>query len=98
MISDLEYQMFIAEVIDAHRNQRNDDFREILVEIRLGQQADQKAADAERNGVDIRTHRIIYEIIEEVEAAMKGMLAPKLKAKKAKKAKNTKNFHFLLNS
>jgi translation initiation factor IF-2 len=34
---------------------------------------------AERNSVDIRTHRIIYEIIDEVEAAMKGMLAPTYK-------------------
>ena len=34
---------------------------------------------AERNKVDIRTHRIIYEIIDEVEAAMKGMLAPTYK-------------------
>ncbi len=41
---------------------------------------DRNALDsAERNGVDIRTHRIIYEIIEEVEAAMKGMLAPTFK-------------------
>ncbi len=41
---------------------------------------DKSALDsAERNGVDIRTHRIIYEIIEEVEAAMKGMLAPTYK-------------------
>ena len=41
---------------------------------------DKNALDsAERNGVDIRTHRIIYEIIEEVEAAMKGMLAPTYK-------------------
>ena len=38
---------------------------------------DKNALDsAERNNVDIRTHRIIYEIIDEVEAAMKGMLAP----------------------
>jgi translation initiation factor IF-2 len=38
---------------------------------------DKNALDsAERNGVDIRTHRIIYEIIDEIEAAMKGMLAP----------------------
>ena len=38
---------------------------------------DKNALDsAERNGVDIRCHRIIYEIIDEVEAAMKGMLAP----------------------
>ena len=38
---------------------------------------DRNALDsAERNKVDIRCHRIIYEIIDEVEAAMKGMLAP----------------------
>ncbi len=41
---------------------------------------DKNALDsAARNNVDIRTHRIIYEIIEEVEAAMKGMLAPTYK-------------------
>ena len=34
---------------------------------------------AERQGVDIRTYRIIYECIEEVKAAMKGMLAPTFK-------------------
>ena len=34
---------------------------------------------AERQKVDIRTYRIIYECIEEIEAAMKGMLAPKFK-------------------
>ena len=33
--------------------------------------------NAERDGVDIRTYRIIYDCIEEIEAAMKGMLAPK---------------------
>lgn len=32
---------------------------------------------AERDGVDIRLYRIIYDCIEEIEAAMKGMLAPK---------------------
>ncbi len=32
---------------------------------------------AERNGVDIRTYRVIYDCINEIEAAMKGMLAPK---------------------
>ena len=31
---------------------------------------------AERQSVDIRTYRIIYECIEEITAAMKGMLAP----------------------
>ncbi len=41
---------------------------------------DKNALDsAERNGVDIRCHRIIYEIIDEIEAAMKGMLAPTYK-------------------
>ena len=41
---------------------------------------DKNAIDsAERQKVDIRTHRIIYEIIEEIEAAMKGMLAPTYK-------------------
>ncbi|MBQ9735540.1 MAG: translation initiation factor IF-2 [Clostridia bacterium] len=34
---------------------------------------------AERNGVEIRTYRVIYECIEEIEAAMKGMLAPTYK-------------------
>ncbi|PKM62569.1 MAG: translation initiation factor IF-2 [Firmicutes bacterium HGW-Firmicutes-21] len=34
---------------------------------------------AERDKVDIRTYRIIYECIEEIESAMKGMLAPKFK-------------------
>ncbi|MBQ8357556.1 MAG: translation initiation factor IF-2 [Clostridia bacterium] len=39
---------------------------------------DKAAIDsAERQGVDIRTYRVIYECIEEVTAAMKGMLAPK---------------------
>jgi translation initiation factor IF-2 len=32
---------------------------------------------AERQKVDVRTYRIIYECIEEITAAMKGMLAPK---------------------
>ena len=36
-------------------------------------------SSADEKNVDIRTYRIIYECIEEVEAAMKGMLAPKYK-------------------
>lgn len=32
---------------------------------------------AEREGVDLRLYRVIYDCIEEIEAAMKGMLAPK---------------------
>ena len=39
---------------------------------------DPVAADmAERNGVDMRMYRIIYDCIEEIESAIKGMLAPK---------------------
>ena len=34
-------------------------------------------ANAERDGVEMRMYRIIYDCIEEIEAAMKGMLAPK---------------------
>ncbi len=34
---------------------------------------------AERQGVDMRTYRVIYQCIEEIEAAMKGMLAPKFR-------------------
>ena len=41
---------------------------------------DKAAIDsAERQGVDMRTYRIIYQCIEEIEAAMKGMLAPKFR-------------------
>lgn len=36
-------------------------------------------ASAEKNDVDIRLYSIIYDCIEEIEAAMKGMLAPKFK-------------------
>ncbi len=34
-------------------------------------------AAAERDGVDMRMYRVIYDCIEEIQAAMKGMLAPK---------------------
>ena len=41
---------------------------------------DKNALDsAERQKVEIRTYRVIYECIEEIEAAMKGMLAPTYK-------------------
>ena len=33
---------------------------------------------AERSGVDIKLYRVIYEAIEDVEKALKGMLAPKI--------------------
>ena len=35
--------------------------------------------NAKNDGVDIRLYRIIYDCIEEIQAAMKGMLAPKFK-------------------
>ncbi len=37
------------------------------------------AQNAERDGVDIRCYRIIYDCIDEIEAAIKGMLAPKFR-------------------
>ena len=41
---------------------------------------DKTALDsAERQNVDVRTYRVIYECLEEIEAAMKGMLAPKFR-------------------
>ncbi|QOV10857.1 translation initiation factor IF-2 [Viridibacillus arvi] len=38
-----------------------------------------RAAEAE--GVDIRLHRVIYKVIEEIEAAMKGLLDPEFQEK-----------------
>ena len=41
---------------------------------------DKQAIDsADRQNVEVRTYRVIYECIEEIEAAMKGMLAPKFR-------------------
>ncbi len=37
------------------------------------------ASSAKRDNVDIRLYRVIYDAIEEIEAAMKGMLAPEFK-------------------
>ncbi len=39
----------------------------------------QAAANAAEQGVEIRLYRIIYDCINEIEAAMKGMLAPKFR-------------------
>ena len=36
-------------------------------------------AMADRDGVEIRTYRVIYDVIDDVEAAMKGMLDPEYK-------------------
>ncbi len=35
--------------------------------------------NAKRDGVDLRLYRIIYDCIDEIESAMKGMLAPKFR-------------------
>ncbi|MBQ9806451.1 MAG: translation initiation factor IF-2 [Clostridia bacterium] len=41
---------------------------------------DKSALDsAERQNVEVRTYRVIYECIEEIQAAMRGMLAPKFR-------------------
>ena len=42
--------------------------------------------NAKRDGVDIRLYRIIYDCIEEIESAMKGMLAPKYREQTLGKA------------
>ncbi len=34
---------------------------------------------AQRDGVDVRLYRVIYDCIEEIQSAMKGMLAPKIR-------------------
>ena len=50
----------------------------IIVGFNIRPDASAKAS-AEKANVDIRLYRIIYDCIEEIEAAMKGMLAPKFK-------------------
>ena len=50
----------------------------IIVGFNVRPDAVAKAA-AERDGVDVRLYRVIYDCIEEIEAAMKGMLAPKFR-------------------
>ena len=50
----------------------------IIVGFNVRPDAQAKAA-AERDKVDMRMYRVIYECIEEIEAAMKGMLDPKFK-------------------
>ena len=48
----------------------------IIVGFNVRPDAVAKAA-AEKDGIDMRMYRVIYDCIEEIEAAMKGMLAPK---------------------
>ena len=50
----------------------------IIVGFNVRPDAVAKAA-AERDGVDMRMYRVIYDCIEEISAAMKGMLAPKFR-------------------
>ncbi len=50
----------------------------IVVGFNVRPDAVAKAA-AERDGVDIRLYRVIYDCIEEITAAMKGLLAPKFR-------------------
>lgn len=48
-----------------------------------------RAADAEN--VDMRLHRVIYNVIEEIESAMKGMLDPEFEEKSSVKQKYVKH-------
>jgi len=48
----------------------------IIVGFNVRPEANAKIA-AERDSIEIRLYRVIYDCIEEIEAAMKGMLAPK---------------------
>jgi translation initiation factor IF-2 len=48
---------------------------------------------ADRLGVDIRLHRVIYALIEETEAAMKGLLKPELVEKVTGQAEVRKIWH-----
>ena len=48
---------------------------------------------AEREGVDIRLYRIIYQAIEDVEKAMKGLLAPEFKENYLGQAEVRNVFH-----
>ncbi len=49
----------------------------IIVGFNIRPDANAKAM-AEKNSVDIRLYRVIYDCLGEIEAAMKGMLAPKM--------------------
>lgn len=48
---------------------------------------------AETEGVEIRSHRVIYQVIEEIEAAMKGMLDPEFEEKIIGQAEVRETFH-----
>ncbi|AOV08232.1 translation initiation factor IF-2 [Sporosarcina ureilytica] len=50
-----------------------------------------RAAEAE--GVEIRSHRVIYQVIEEIESAMKGLLDPEFEEKIIGQAEVRETFH-----
>src|SRR5699024_683767 len=47
----------------------------IIIDFNIRQDTGAKRAD-ETEGVDMRLHRVIYSVIEKIEAAMKGLLDP----------------------
>ena len=53
-------------------------FNAIIIGFNIRPDASARAA-AEKEGIDIRLYRIIYQAIEDIEKAMKGMLAPEFK-------------------
>ncbi len=53
-------------------------FNAIIIGFNIRPNSNARAA-AEREGVDIRLYRIIYQAIEDIEKAMKGLLAPEFK-------------------
>lgn len=51
---------------------------------------------ADRDGVEIRTYRVIYDVIDDVEAAMKGMLDPEYKEVILGNVKSETHLRFLV--
>lgn len=49
--------------------------------------------NAKRDGVDMRLYRIIYDCIEEIQSAMKGMLAPKFREVELGRAECREVYH-----
>ncbi|MDD5537556.1 MAG: translation initiation factor IF-2 [Candidatus Omnitrophica bacterium] len=57
-------------------------------------EADDQAKElAQKEGIDIRTYRVIYEIFNDMKAALEGMLAPKIKKNFIGRAEVRKVFH-----
>jgi translation initiation factor IF-2 len=51
------------------------------------------AKAAERTGVDIRLYQVIYDLLEDVKKALKGLLAPKLEESVLGRAEVRQTFH-----